>query len=970
VAAAGPAGKTLDQNGETPKDVGELVAIETKFKQAAAQTVKCVVAIQMGPVRGSGVIVSPEGLILTAGHVARKPGTRAMVTTSDGRSFKAISLGICFSADAGMMKIVDKGKWPCLPLAADGETHVGDWCLAVGHPLGYQEGRPPVVRMGRVIRVEQRATQTDCPLIVGDSGGPLVNLDGKLIGINSRISAPLSMNYHVPIEVFRLYWDRLRKGEVWADGTLRDAGRVKAVFRKVVAESAQCVVRIRCDGKDVVLGTIVGPDGWVLTKASELRGRVVVRLADGRDLEARIIGVNPRFDLAMLKIDAVDLPRIAWGLKDPEVGQWVAVPGLGGDPLAVGVVSVPRRPIPPPKGLLGVTIMEVEKKVVIAEVISKGPADKAGLKKDDVIAQINGHPVTAQKELTEAMTRLRPGSTVRLTIRRGEETLEKSVTLGMLVTPATKKRDDLNAMGIGVSRRHDDFPIVLQHDAAVRPTDCGSPLVTLDGKVVGINVARGGRTETYCVPTNALVVLMYDLMSGRLRPTPSAQQKPADDKKPDAAAKPEDQKKPLEPEKKEEPQEKKAQAEKPRSEAESPAPKTEPKTEPKPEPKPGPKEEPKPEAKPAAKTEPKRLSYVAGSTVKVCQLTGDEDRQTHQPTLSLTAARAGVAATDLGSSFEHQGRLFFLFGDTWRKRDGSGAAIARDAVAWTTSRDPNQIKLDFLRGPDGKWLPLDVPGVSLGPFEVPTGGVSIGGKMFVALATGHRPPVVCSRSVLAVSDDDGKTFRQVYQLSDDKFRVAALVKSEPWLYVFGSGKYRASSVWLARVELDRILDRGAIRYFCHAGADGQPRWSDKESDAAALFQHDVVGEHSVAYCPSVGRYVMLYNSIKPRGIAMRSAPQPWGPWSELEIVFHPWKDKGYGHFMHEAGWFGSGNDRLSDPGRSRTWGGEYGPYLMGRYTTGDSRGCRIYYTMSTWNPYQVVVMRTDLRMEPAPAAAR
>lgn len=372
----------------------------------------------------------------------------------------------------------------------------------------------------------------------------------------------------------------------------------------------------------------------------------------------------------------------------------------------------------------------------------------------------------------------------------------------------------------------------------------------------------------------------------------------------------------------------------------------------------------------AAAQQQRRLVYQAGSTVKVCQLTGDKDRQTRQPTLNRTATRSGVAATDLGSSFEHRGRLYFLFGDTWKVPDGRDARVARDALAWTDSRDPTKIKLEFLRGSDGKWLPLDVPGISLGPFEVPTNGVSVDGKMFVVFATGYRPPKSFGRSVLAVSEDNGRTFQQVYQLSDDKFRVVALWKSDPWLYVFGAGKYRRSSVSLARVKLNEIRNHGAIRYFQGTDADGRPLWSDQQRDAVVLFRHDVVGEHSVAYCPSVARYVMLYNSIKPRGIAMRSAPDPWGPWSDVQIIFHPWKDKGYGHFMHKPDWLAREKDGLEDPGRANTWGGEYGPYIMARYTTGNANGCRIYYTMSTWNPYQVVVMRTDLRMQPLSAEGK
>ena len=80
------------------------------------------------------------------------------------------------------------------------------------------------------------------------------------------------------------------------------------------------------------------------------------------------------------------------------------------------------------------------------------------------------------------------------------------------------------------------------------------------------------------------------------------------------------------------------------------------------------------------------------------------------------------------------------------------------------------------------------------------------------------------------------------------------------------------------------------------------------------------------------------------------------------VIFEPWRDNGYGHFMHISAKFQEKTDTLSDPKRDDQWGGEYGPYVMSRFTTGTNRQCRIYYTMSTWNPYQVVVMRSDLHL--------
>ena len=353
------------------------------------------------------------------------------------------------------------------------------------------------------------------------------------------------------------------------------------------------------------------------------------------------------------------------------------------------------------------------------------------------------------------------------------------------------------------------------------------------------------------------------------------------------------------------------------------------------------------------------LVYVPNSTKKVSQLTGDLDRAASTSTLCRTGQRFGLLATDLGSSFEHKGKLYFLFGDS-RGRPGD-----QDAVAWAESTNPEQILLDFHLGRDGKWLPPTVPGVRQGPFEVPSGGVSISDTMYVVFTTGHTGHSfgkVMERSVVARSHDDGQTFEVLYELSRDKFINVSFWSADGWLYLYGSGEYRKSSVYLARVNPADFGDRSNLRYFSGIGPDQQPQWSPREADAIPLFWHDVVGEFSVAYLEPVQRYVMLYNSSAPRGIMMRSAETPWGLWSEGTVVFEPWRDNGYGHFIHISAKFERQRDALSDPGRGNEWGGEYGPYIMARFTSGFDGWCRIYYTMSTWNPYQVVVMQSDLRL--------
>ena len=142
-----------------------------------------------------------------------------------------------------------------------------------------------------------------------------------------------------------------------------------------------------------------------------------------------------------------------------------------------------------------------------------------GLKAKDVITQINGQGVPNTMELRTLMRRHRPGETIKLTIKRGQQTFEVAVTMISPASPALDRQRQMNSMGVGVSDRSDDFPAVIQHDTVVKPTDCGGPVVDLSGKIVGVNIAHAGRTETYCLPTDVVLPTMYELMSGRLSPT-------------------------------------------------------------------------------------------------------------------------------------------------------------------------------------------------------------------------------------------------------------------------------------------------------------------------------------------------------------------------------------------------------------------------------------------------------------------
>ena len=106
----------------------------------------------------------------------------------------------------------------------------------------------------------------------------------------------------------------------------------------------------------------------------------------------------------------------------------------------------------------------------------------------------------------------------------------------------------------------------------------------------------------------------------------------------------------------------------------------------------------------------------------------------------------------------------------------------------------------------------------------------------------------------------------------------------------------------------------------------------------------------------------MYNHGEPRGINLRTAESPWGPWSDAQVVFRPWEDGGYCHFIH-TNWEHSKCDEVHNPGRENEWGGEYAPYQFEHFAIGNEQSTTIYFTMSTWNPYEVVLMKAGLKLK-------
>jgi len=193
----------------SPESLSDLRGIEEHIKALVKKVSPATVAVEVGGATGSGVIISSNGLVLTAAHVCGYAGRSVLFTFPGGRHVRGKTLGLDLKSDAGLMKIADSGPWPFVPLGESKTAKPGDWVVALGHPGGFDSDRSLVVRLGRLIRVRNDTLQTDCTIAPGDSGGPLFDMHGRLLGIHTTISGSTSENYHVPIGRFYRNWEEL-----------------------------------------------------------------------------------------------------------------------------------------------------------------------------------------------------------------------------------------------------------------------------------------------------------------------------------------------------------------------------------------------------------------------------------------------------------------------------------------------------------------------------------------------------------------------------------------------------------------------------------------------------------------------------------------------------------------------------------------------------------------------------------------
>jgi Do/DeqQ family serine protease len=382
-----------------------------------------------GAALGSGVIVNPDGTILTNHHVV-EDARRITVELSDHRTLEAKRVGSDPPSDLAVLK-VDASGLPSLPLGDSDRVRVGDVALAFGNPLGVGQ----TVTMG-IISAKGRSTslgdgsyedflQTDAPINQGNSGGALVNTRGELVGINSQILSQsggnIGIGFAIPANMARNVMEQLVHG-----GSVR-RGRLGIVVQPLTTDLAEGL------GLSEVRGALVASvePGGPAARAGLRRGDVILAfegeaIVDANDLRNKVAGTRPGSDAKLsVKRDGREITVTSrLGEMNPDRDLADAAEASGSGESRYGMSVEPLTPQTARSlGIRG------EHGVLVTGVDPRGTAASAGIRQGDVIEEVNHRSVADVDGLRSALSRSGDRPALMLVNREGS-------TLYIALSPA------------------------------------------------------------------------------------------------------------------------------------------------------------------------------------------------------------------------------------------------------------------------------------------------------------------------------------------------------------------------------------------------------------------------------------------------------------------------------------------------------------------------------------------------------
>ncbi|GFK95580.1 Periplasmic pH-dependent serine endoprotease DegQ [Fundidesulfovibrio magnetotacticus] len=340
---------------------------------------------------GSGFLISADGYIITNNHVVEKADKVNVKLQKGEKVIQARVVGADPETDLALLKIDNGSSLPFLKLGDSAKLRVGDWVVAIGNPFGLAHTVTAgiVSAKGRVIGAGpyDDFIQTDASINPGNSGGPLLNLDGEVVGINAAIIASgQGIGFAIPSNIAKDVVAQLKsKGKV-------SRGMLGVTIQSVDENTAKALGLSDAKG---ALVSQVGP-GSAAEKAGLASGDVIIAVngqpvADSHDLTTRIGNMNPGEPVTVtyLRKGKSQTAKVTLMERDAKaLGQMGDDPAQakGGDTLGMTLSATDPRTGKPAGGLL------------VVDVTQNSAAAEAGLRRGDVIVEINQRPVATPEE--------------------------------------------------------------------------------------------------------------------------------------------------------------------------------------------------------------------------------------------------------------------------------------------------------------------------------------------------------------------------------------------------------------------------------------------------------------------------------------------------------------------------------------------------------------------------------------------
>jgi serine protease Do len=352
---------------------------------------------------GSGVIVSPDGYILTNNHVV-DGATDVKVTLSDNHEYKARVIGTDPKTDIAVLKI-DAGNLQSIVVGDSSKIQIGDYALAVGNPFGVGK----TVTMGIVsatgrshlgIEDYEDFIQTDAPINPGNSGGALINDRGELIGINTAIIAHGSegnqgIGFAVPVNLARTVMDEILKN-----------GKVTRAYLGIVPQDVSPAIA-KAFGVNETTGALVGDvsANSPAQKSGLQNGDIILELngkpvSDANQLRMSISMMSPGTEVHLKVLRNGASRDFTVTLEELPTERAAAEKNANGTKSELSGISVEdmdaqtARQLGVPANTAG---------VVVTEISPSSPAADSGLQRGDVIQEVNRKPVHNTADFESAM---------------------------------------------------------------------------------------------------------------------------------------------------------------------------------------------------------------------------------------------------------------------------------------------------------------------------------------------------------------------------------------------------------------------------------------------------------------------------------------------------------------------------------------------------------------------------------------